>query len=976
MRYFNSGKIFGIVCSLCILPLISYTQPENLGFEAWTTSPQNTTDPDSAWVSIDPAFVNTNNITPKTETVQKVTSNVGKGTYSARVKVSEDINQSFNLDGRLVQFTPFTRRPDSFSFMHNATMAGSDYGVVLFQLTKYKPALDSTFIVASGAEYVFSSTNGWETVSDNYTYQQNMTPDTLIMAIWADYSGNQLTDGTLGTQVDVDAMNPAIGCKVNAGTGDTLKVCKNGSSVNLFSKLKDKPETGGKWYDNNNSGGLSSGKFNPSLAKPGKTYNFEYVVTDRFCESDTSTVRIFIPKDPSPSTANKAGACAIDSAVNLWNFGSPNIRAGGTWNDPFKSGILKDSVITPYKLKASEIDSTYQYVLKASNKCGSGKDTLSITINAAPHAGRDTLVSVCGSEDSVKLINQLSGNPDTSGVWIDKYNSGALNDGFFDASQVKNNQQDTVEYVKGILGCDADTAELVLNVKPGLKPGKDSTIYVCRNNTGLDLKNYLSQDAQSGGLWVDKDGSGILSGSVIDPSSIPTSGLDQIYRFSYEVSSKVCGTEKAIIHVEVNDFSEAGVGDTVDACQSRRNIDLLKKLTGNPDTGGTWYDDDNTGGLKNGELNGTKVQVGQKYRFTYVKNNGGCEPDTSVLTLSMKDGPQPGLDSQVFLCKDQTNVDLSNFLSQDADPGGNWIDIDNSGILNGNVIQPNNLQPNELDKTYDFAYELSNNICDTLRAVISTTVNDFPEAGSDATTEICQDNKAFELLGELEGNPDTSGKWLSNAAGNALDSGYFNATIVQPGKAYPIKYVVGDEACEADSSELELDVIKFPDPGKDTTITVTNDNESVDLRENMAGNPDSDGTWADLDGTGALNDQTFDATAVDANNKYSFRYTANSDACPDSSALLGVMVQAGSGFSSQLSKDFNIYPNPVGTKLHIQPGNSTNILKVTLRTMDGKMVKTTDSDQMEMANVKPAPYMITIHLQNQSNIRKRIIKVK
>ncbi len=969
-------KKVGFFILINILPALTFSQPENLGFEAWTTSPQNTTDPDSAWVSIDPAFVNTNNINPKTETVQQLTSNVGKGLYSARVKVSEDVNQSFNLDGRLVQLVPFTRRPDSFSFMHKANMAGSDYGVILFQLTKYDPNLDSSLIVGSGVEYVFRSTNGWETVSEGYNYQKSIAPDTLIMAIWADYSGNQLTDGTLGTYVDVDAMNPAIGCKVNAGVGDTIKVCKSSSAVKLFPKLKKKPESGGKWFDKNNSGGLNNGRFNPSLAQAGKAYNFEYVVTDRFCESDTATVRIYIPKNPSPSTAKNAGACSNDSVVSLWNFGSPNIIAGGSWNDPFNSGILKDSVIKPYQLKPSQIDSTFKYVLKASNQCGTGRDTLSIKINPAPDAGKDTMVSICGSEDSVKLFNQLSGNPDSGGKWYDKYKTGAIGNGIFDASQVKNKQKDTVEYFKGILGCEADTAELVLDVKPGINPGEDTTVKVCRDNTGFDLNSALSQDAQSGGAWNDMDTSGILSGGVIDPSSLPAAGLDQVYRFGYEVSSKICGTEKAIIHVEINDFSNAGIGDTVDACQSRRDIDLLEKLSGNPDTGGTWYDDDNTGGLQNGEFDGTQVQVGQKYQFRYIRNNGGCEPDTSVLTLSMQDGPQPGLDSQVFICRDRNNVNLSNFLSQDADAGGNWIDLDSSGILNGNAIKPTNLQTNEVAQTYDFAYELSNNICDTLRAVISTTINDFPEAGSDASTEVCQDNNALKLFDELAGNPDTTGKWSSTKAGNAIDSGYFNATALQPGKAYSVFYAVNDEACETDSSELELNVKELPNPGKDTAIKVISNNQSVNLWENMGGNPDSGGNWKDIDGTGALNDQIFNASAVDTGNQYDFRYTATSNVCPDSAALIAVNVEKASGLRSQIRENLNVYPNPAVNKVYVQNSNDLKLQKVTLRTMAGKMVKTSQKEPVNLMNVKPGPYIVTIHLPDEKKVRKQIIKIK
>ncbi len=973
MSYFDSIFKSVIVSCFLIAPLALFSQPANLGFEAWITSAQNTTDPDSNWVSFDPDFVGPlNNLNLVSETDQRISNNVGQGNYSARVQVSEATNYNGTLDGRLFQGEPFTKRPDSFSYLYNSTVAGSDTSLVLFQLSKYDPVNDSTLLIGQGFDFITNSTSGWQKQKGEYIYQSSLTPDTLIMAIYADFSGIVFEDGTLGTQIDVDALNPTIGCKANAGKGDTVTVCENTNKVGLSLKIGGNPALSGKWIDQSGTGALKNGIFDATQVKPGKYYKFDYVVTNRYCETDTATITAYVEKDPKPSASGAPVKCISDSTLNLWDYASANDRSMVTWTDPDSTGILKDSLLAIHQLKASAGDATYHYVLKSNTKC-STKDTVAVTINSPLGGGKDTTALICGSNDSLSLFDQLTQEADTGGTWFDKNNTGALTNGFFDATQVKSNKQYRFDYTKYKAGCGIDTTELTLDVKPQLKPGRDTAVNVCRLNQKVALNQYLSQNTQAGGIWKDTDGSGILSTSFIKPSKLSSSMVGATYRYSYVVENKACGLDSATINVNVNKLPNSGSDTTVTVCENNQKITLLSRFSGNPDTGGTWLDKDNTGALQNGKFDATQVTAGQQYELLYIKENRACS-DSALLTLSIKAAPDPGSDNQVFVCKYQSSVSLNNFLSSNADAGGNWKDLDNSGILNGDNIEPNALSDNDLGKSFDFLYELSSPICDTFRAVISVTAIDTPNAGVGGSVKICQDNKALNLFNELSGNPDTSGSWFMSSGGQMFDSGYFDASSVQADKSYEVFYRVPGKGCEPDSAKLKVKVDKLPNPGKDTTSSVSND-LSVNLLNYMGGNPDSGGTWADLDGTGALNGQTFDASAVDKGESYDFRYTVSSSICnQDSAAKLTVQVKEASGLDRNIADNIRIYPNPALEEIKIKTNNQYNIQKVTLSNMNGKLLMKTGESQMELTNIEAGFYLLTVYLENDRKVRKQIIK--
>ncbi|MFL9832397.1 hypothetical protein ABS764_16220, partial [Flavobacterium sp. ST-87] len=54
-----------------------------------------------------------------------------------------------------------------------------------------------------------------------------------------------------------------------------------------------------------------------------------------------------------------------------------------------------------------------------------------------------------------------------------------------------------------------------------------------------------------------------------------------------------------------------------------------------------------------------------------------------------------------------TQVDLTTYLPQDAPSNGTWVDINNSGILNGSILDPNNAATGD----YTFQYNIETETC-------------------------------------------------------------------------------------------------------------------------------------------------------------------------------------------------------------------------------------------------------------------------
>jgi gliding motility-associated-like protein len=105
----------------------------------------------------------------------------------------------------------------------------------------------------------------------------------------------------------------------------------------------------------------------------------------------------------------------------------------------------------------------YQYTITVAG-CGTASSILTVNVNAGPEAGVDNAAFTCSDESNFDLIGNLSGSPDTGGLWTDLDGSGAVISGnSADFTNVAAGQY-RFEYRISVAGCADDVAVLTVDV--------------------------------------------------------------------------------------------------------------------------------------------------------------------------------------------------------------------------------------------------------------------------------------------------------------------------------------------------------------------------------------------------------------------------------------------------------------------------------------------------------------------------------
>ncbi|MBP0904654.1 gliding motility-associated C-terminal domain-containing protein [Mariniflexile gromovii] len=157
---------------------------------------------------------------------------------------------------------------------------------------------------------------------------------------------------------------------LSAGTDNTLDVCSNNGTTDLFT-LIGSADTGGTWAPAMASG---TGVFNPLVDAPGV---YSYTVTNA-CGSDTSNVTVTVTQTPNAGTDNATIICIIDGQIDLFTLLGTSAQSGGTWSPSLTSG---SSIFDPN----SDASGTYIYTVTAVSPCSSDASAqITVTVNDSP----------------------------------------------------------------------------------------------------------------------------------------------------------------------------------------------------------------------------------------------------------------------------------------------------------------------------------------------------------------------------------------------------------------------------------------------------------------------------------------------------------------------------------------------------------------------------------------------------------------
>ena len=239
----------------------------------------------------------------------------------------------------------------------------------------------------------------------------------------------------------------------------------------------------------------------------------------------------------------------------------------------------------------------------------------------------------------------------------------------------------------------------------------------------------------------------------------------------------------------INVSAQCAGNDNVlpDICNitTSNNIDLFSKLGGSPVAGGTWNDDDFSGGLNavNGTLNAQDIKQSGVYHYTYSLNNiNGCT-DSAIITVTI--GGYTGIGSATNACSDDTQYNLFQafngafVLPQD---GGLWEDLTPSGGVDvNNGILNATIPPTRIN--YSYKYTIAPiGTCPEVSSTVQVYISPKPLSGSPSELNICSNNLTAYTnlnLNNLLTGEDPGGIWTELSGTAEISPSTDNTVNVQ-----------------------------------------------------------------------------------------------------------------------------------------------------------------------------------------------------
>lgn len=170
-----------------------------------------------------------------------------------------------------------------------------------------------------------------------------------------------------------------------AGLDDSLTVCENGATVDLFTKTVDAPP-GGHWIDP--SGAAFTNPYNPPVHSPG---TYLYAVSQNNCPEDTSKMEVKEIALPVAGTDGLDTTCNTNANFDLFSV-ITNEPAGGTWSGPGSvgatTGTLSVTSLSPGTYK-------YLYIVKGTAPCPNDTAIATVVVKALPTAAFPAVAPFC-----------------------------------------------------------------------------------------------------------------------------------------------------------------------------------------------------------------------------------------------------------------------------------------------------------------------------------------------------------------------------------------------------------------------------------------------------------------------------------------------------------------------------------------------------------------------------------------------------
>lgn len=255
----------------------------------------------------------------------------------------------------------------------------------------------------------------------------------------------------------------------------------------------------------------------------------------------------------------------------------------------------------------------------------------------------------------------------------------------------------------------ANAAGWTADIITGPDAGVDNSLTLCSGQSAFLLFEALGGDPDVGGAWVGPTGP---HGPLYDP------GIDPGGIYTYVVVDGSGCSDSSTVTITSLPSPDAGDDGNLLICAASGPIDLFAALSGAPDPGGTWTGPDGPHGSFFDPANDPPGA------YTYALPSAPPCPDASAtLVVSLTGAPDAGSNGQLVACDTITALDLIIGLGGTPQPGGAWVDLDNTGALLGGVLNTTALP----EGSYDFQYVVDVLGCGSDQALLTVQVIDALE---------------------------------------------------------------------------------------------------------------------------------------------------------------------------------------------------------------------------------------------------------
>jgi len=659
------------------------------------------------------------------------------------------------------------------------------------------------------------------------------------------------------------------------------------------------------------------------------SYSFTYTVTNGIppntCISST-TITIVIDPILVAGTAATPPIICENNLINNFDLFTllTGHDLGGTWNDDEGTGALTGNIVDLTFITQPYDPSGYNFTYTVNNgtTCPPESETVTIIITEAPDLIINSPESFCITDNTINTIDLFTylttDSSGGTGTWTDTNGTGSLTlpstvdvtilQGLGEGSYTFNYFVDNGD------GCNSNV-NLVIVIDPENEAGTSSNTIICEINlvNNFDLFTLLTGN-DLGGIWTDDNGTGVLTGSIIDLTAIALPYNSAGYDFTYTVSNASCPDDMETVTIIIVETPEAGTNGNLTICitaTTPTSADLYTILTGE-DAGGTWTDLSGSGALTlPSTVNIVALQASGAATYPYeysIDNGDGCT-DTALVNIIIEPIPEP-VNATLDVCLTDLVAGtipftiLDSFVIAPGIPSSvDWSIVPSTPIssltdpVTGAIDWSEIIANSTIGTSTTFTYHATSNTsidCSPDLGDVIITVIDIPAPLYTGTNTYCPNSGNITIQDIINDFSAILGGAINlydvASGGVSLDP----TTVLTPNTYtfYAAEQDLVGAGCESNPRTMIIITVNAnSDAGLNGNLSVcTTSSTTIDLFTLLNGTPDSGGTWTGPITTNNGDQGTIDPTLL-TDGLHTFTYTVTGIIpCPNATAVVNITI--------------------------------------------------------------------------------------